>query len=121
MADMFVQNEMCIIACQNDAMAMGARKAFFELNQLMERDAWLRMPLTVCDGVAKAGQVWVREGILAATVICPPLMGHAMTLMANSIRAGAQPAERTVVPATSFPNIEDLQTKRVAHSAGKSK
>jgi hypothetical protein len=48
-------------------------------------------------------------------------MGHAMTLMANSIRAGAQPAERTVVPATSFPNIEDLQTKRVAHSAGKSK
>ncbi|HEY1658202.1 MAG TPA: substrate-binding domain-containing protein [Candidatus Sulfotelmatobacter sp.] len=110
-----------LIASQNDAMAMGARRAFLELRDPRERDAWLRLPLTGCDGVSKAGQAWVREGLLAATVICPPLMGPALTIMANAIRSGAQPDERTVIPATSYPAIEELQTKALARAASNSK
>jgi ABC-type sugar transport system substrate-binding protein len=108
-----------MIACQNDAMALGVRKAFMELSDAREREAWLRLPLTGCDGVPKAGQSWVRDGLLAATVICPPPMGHAVTLMANAIRRGEQPPERTVLAPGSCPAIGELKTKTLAHASGK--
>jgi len=107
-----------MIACQNDDMANGARRAFEELTDMKERDAWLRLPITGCDGVPKAGQAWVRKGRLAATVLSPPLLGDAMHLLANARKSGAQPAERTLVAPSSFPALSDL--KRVsATSAGK--
>lgn len=110
-----------MIACQNDAMAIGARKAFLDLSNLNERDGWLRLPITGCDGVPKAGQSWVREGLLTATVICPPVMGHALTVMAKSIRSGMQPEERTVIPAVSYPAFEELQAKTLARAVAKAK
>ena len=110
-----------MIACQNDAMAMGARKAFSELGNLNERDEWLRLPITGVDGVPKSGQAWVREGMLTATVICPPLMGHALTLLAQALQSGAQPDERTLIPPVSYPKIEELTPKTLTHAAGKSK
>jgi ribose transport system substrate-binding protein len=98
-----------MIACQNDDMALGARRAFEELGDMRERDSWLRMPITGCDGVPKSGQAWVRQGRLAATVISPPLVGTAMQLLAKAIRQGAQPPEQTVVPTSSFPALNELQ------------
>lgn len=107
-----------MIACQNDDMANGARRAFEELTDMKERDAWLRLPITGCDGVPKAGQAWVRKGRLAATVLSPPLIGDAMHLLANARKSGSQPPERTLVAPSSFPALSDL--KRVsATSAGK--
>ena len=55
------QMKINLIACQNDDMAIGARRAFEELGDLQERDAWLHLPLTGCDGVPRAGQEWVRH------------------------------------------------------------
>jgi ABC-type sugar transport system substrate-binding protein len=98
-----------IIACQNDDMAMGARRGFEELTDMRERDAWLGLPITGCDGVPNSGQAWVREGRLAATVIAPPLVGDAMQLLATALRNGTQPAERTLVPPASFPALKELQ------------
>jgi ribose transport system substrate-binding protein len=34
-----------MVACQNDDMAIGARRAFEELGDTRERDAWLRLPM----------------------------------------------------------------------------
>jgi ribose transport system substrate-binding protein len=110
-----------MIACQNDAMALGARNAVSDLGNHSERDALLQLPLTGCDGVPKAGQAWVRERLLTATVICPPVMGHALTMLAKALQSGAQPAERTLIPPISFPALEELQTKALARAAGKSK
>jgi ribose transport system substrate-binding protein len=98
-----------MIACQNDDMAIGARRAFEELGDLRERDAWLRLPITGCDGVPRSGQEWVRQGRLAATVVSPPLIGNAMQLLASALEAGAQPPERTVVGPSSFPSLKELQ------------
>lgn len=114
------QMNIGIIASQNDDMANGARRAFEELTDMQERDAWLRLPIIGCDGVPKAGQNWVREGRLAATVISPPLMGTAMYLFADARKRGAQPPERTLVAPSSFPELSQLKQVR-AVSASKSR
>jgi len=89
-------------------MATGARRAFEELGDRSARDSWLSLPITGCDGVPKAGQAWVREGRLAATVISPPLVGDAMQLVATALRTGTQPEERTLVRPISFPALKEL-------------
>jgi len=102
-----------MVVCQNDDMAMGARQAFEEVTVMQERDQWLRLPLTGCDGIPTAGQSWVRQGWLTATVFSPPLVGEAMLLAANAINAGAQPPQRTLVAPSSFPALAELKR---AHS-----
>lgn len=106
-----------MIACQNDDMANGARRAFEELADLKDRDHWLQLPITGVDGVPKAGQTWVRQGRLTATVLSPPLVGEALHLLHNSRKTGSQPPERTVTSPSSFPALADLKQKRAA-SAG---
>jgi ribose transport system substrate-binding protein len=98
-----------MIACQNDDMAIGARRAFEELTDLHDRDAWLRLPITGCDGVPRSGQEWVRQGRLAATVVSPPLFGDAMHMLTSALAAGSQPPERTVVAPQSFPALKELE------------
>lgn len=107
-----------MIACQNDDMANGARRAFEELSDMKERDAWLQLPITGCDGVPKTGQAWVRKGRLAATVLSPPLIGDAIEMLANARQTGAQPAERTLVEPISFPALSELKRVQAA-SVGK--
>jgi ribose transport system substrate-binding protein len=105
------QLNVSMIACQNDDMALGARRAFEEIRDLRERDSWLRLPFTGCDGVPRSGQEWVRQGKLAATVISPPLVGAAIELLAG-FSVGSQPPERTVVAPSSFPSLKELQKAR---------
>jgi ribose transport system substrate-binding protein len=102
------QMKINMIACQNDDMAIGARRAFEELGNLQERDAWLHLPLTGCDGVPRAGQDWVRQKRMTATVIAPPLVGEAMQILAAANNSGSQPPERTVISPTSYPAVKDL-------------
>src|ERR1700722_15883686 len=85
--------EFDLVAAQDDSMAMGARKALEEISQKRERDAWLRLPFTGCDGVPKVGQAWVSSGLLAATILIPPLAGRAIEMLAKGIQSGLQPAE----------------------------
>jgi ribose transport system substrate-binding protein len=108
------QLHVSMIAGQNDDMAIGARRAFEEIGDLQERDAWLRLPFIGCDGVARAGQEWVRQKRLAATVVSPPIVGEAMELLAAALNAGSQPQERTMVEPRSFPAVKDLQKARGA-------
>ena len=110
------QMHVGMIAAHNDDMAVGARRAFEELGDLLERDAWLRLPFIGCDGVPRAGQEWVRQKRLSATVVSPPIVGEAMQLLAQSLKAGSQPPERTLVAPLSFPAIKDLQRVQAAAS-----
>ena len=103
-----------MIVCQNDDMAIGARHAFEEITDTKERDQWLALPITGCDGVPKAGQSWVRQGRLAATIFCPPLVGDAIQLLAASRIGGTQPEERTLIAPNSFPDLGELKRKRSA-------
>ncbi len=96
------------IAAQNDAMAIGARKAFQELSNEQERAKWVRLPFLGCDGVPKTGQAWVRSGLLAATVVAPPMAGQAVQLMANALRNNTSVPERTVTVLESYPPLGKL-------------
>ena len=97
-----------VIGCQNDAMAMGARKAFQELAGAEGGEKWLRLPFTGCDGLPDLGQAWVRSGQLAATVVVHPNAGMAVEMLVQAIQTGKQPVERTMTKPTSLPPIEKL-------------
>jgi ribose transport system substrate-binding protein len=105
------------IAAQNDAMAMGARKALEEIDNPQEKQKWLSLPFTGADGLPKTGQAWVRSGLLAATVVAPPMAGQAVQLMAGALRSGATVPERTVTFLESFPSIEKLSKLHAAVSS----
>ncbi|HKM79444.1 MAG TPA: substrate-binding domain-containing protein [Candidatus Acidoferrum sp.] len=97
-----------LIGSQNDAMAIGVRKVFQELPNEAERDRWLSLPFTGCDGLPKTGQSWLRSGLLSATIYLPPLAGQAIELLVGAYQHGRIPRERVLVSPTSIPGIEAL-------------
>lgn len=101
-----------MVVCQNDDMANGARRAFEDLDNMSERDAWLKLPITGCDGVAKTGQAWVRQERLAATVLTPPLAGEAIHMLSAAQKNNTQPNERTLLAPSSFPPLAELKRVR---------
>jgi ABC-type sugar transport system substrate-binding protein len=102
--------QMDAIVAQDDSMAMGARKAFQEITDSRQRDHWLSLPFTGCDGMPKTGQAWVRSGALAATVIVPANAGLALEMLAKTVQSGVLPPERTFTDVRSSPPIGDLAT-----------
>ena len=100
-----------IIGCQNDAMAMGARRAVETLTSGANRDRWLQIPFTGVDGVPTSGQVWVQNKLLAGTVITPALTGLALELLIKTLSTGAPMPERTLTRPISYPTIEELSAR----------
>lgn len=107
-----------LIAAQDDSMAMGARKAFQEHSSDSDREKWLKLPFTGCDGLPRTGQAWVRNGTLAATVVVPPNTGLAIDMLVQAIRTGVQPPVCKLTVPTSFPSIEALAGNRAGRGAG---
>jgi len=103
-----VKTAIDVIGCQDDSMALGARKAFQELFDSEDREKWLGLPYTGCDGLPKGGQQWVRDGLLAATVVVPANTGLALEMLVQASQKGLKPPERTLTAATSFPSMEVL-------------
>ena len=99
------------VCCQYDGIAMGARKAFEEAFNIGDRERWLKLPFTGVDGLPAEGQAWVKQGILAATVVAPTTTQIAIELMAQGLEKGTQPAIRTLIDLKSYPTIEELARK----------
>jgi len=98
-----------LVGSQNDAMAIGARKVFQEISNEAERERWLSLPFTGCDGLPKTGQAWVRSGLLAATIFLPALAGQAIELLYEAYERGRIPPARMMVPPVSIPALETLK------------
>src|SRR6202166_4520577 len=99
-----------LVGAQDDSMAAGARKAFSEIAE-GERDRWLKIPFTGCDGLPKTGQAWVRSGVLAATIYVRPNTDLALEMLTEAIRTGKQPPERTLTIPESVPSVEELAVR----------
>ncbi len=100
-----------LISAQDDSMAIGARKAFEELTNESERERWLKLPFTGCDGLPKTGEAWVRTGVLAATVFVPPNTGMAIEMLFDAIQKGKKPAERALTVPVSIPTLDQLKVR----------
>lgn len=112
------QFQIQAVICQNDAMAIGARKALVDLTE-KDRERWVNTPFTGCDGITKTGQEWVLRGLLKATIITAPAAGTALEILAKAVTTGSMPPERTLLPPQSFPAIEELRSKaQRAHGSG---
>jgi ABC-type sugar transport system substrate-binding protein len=99
-----------LVGAQDDSMAMGARKAFSEITA--DRERWMNIPLTGCDGMPKTGQAWVRSGLLAATVYIRPNADLALEMLIETIRNSAPLPERKVTAPESIPSLADLSLAR---------
>ena len=97
-----------LVGAQDDAMAMGARKAFHELTNEKERARWMSLPFTGCDGQPATGQAWVREKLLTATIYIPPLTGMAMEILVAAIKNATQPPEHSLTKSVSIPALDKL-------------
>ena len=100
-----------LIGAQDDAMAMGARKAFQEITNESERDRWLKLPFTGCDGLPKTGYAWVLSGLLAATVFAPPNSGQAIEMLHRALTKGQELPERALTAPSSVPPLAELKPK----------
>jgi ribose transport system substrate-binding protein len=99
------------IVAQNDAMAVGAKKAFQDLADHELRERWTSLPYLGCDGVPKTGQAWVRSGMLTATVITQSVTGPAVEMLVRALQTGTLPPERTLKHPHSFPAVEQLSVQ----------
>jgi len=96
-----------LVGAQDDSMAMGARKAFGDLS-VADRERWLKLPFTGCDGMPKTGQAWVRNGQLAASIYIRPNTDLAIEMVVDSIRSGATLPDRKVTEPESVPPLAEL-------------
>jgi ABC-type sugar transport system substrate-binding protein len=92
-----------LVGAQNDAMAMGARKAL-----LAGRAEWARVPFTGCDGLPEGGQRLVKMKQLAATIVAPSNAGPAIDLIARWLKTKEQPPPQVVLTPRSYPPESDL-------------
>jgi ribose transport system substrate-binding protein len=107
-----------LVGAQDDSMAAGARKAFAEMAE-GERERWLRIPFTGCDGLPKTGQAWVRNGLLTATIYIRPNTDLALEMLTEAIRTGSQPPERKLTTPESVPTIAELAAQAAKGAAVK--
>jgi ribose transport system substrate-binding protein len=91
------------VACQNDAMAVGARQALHRAAREKGRAEWTRVPVFGVDGLADEGQRLVDERTLSATVVLPPTSGAAVELVTRFWREGAPIPERVVLDPRPYP------------------
>lgn len=103
---------MDLVSAQDDSMAMGARDAFKELTNEDERERWLKLPFTGCDGLPKTGQAWVRSGLLVATVFVPPNTGQAIEMLVDAMQNRKMPPERVLTVPVSIPALDALGRRK---------
>jgi ABC-type sugar transport system substrate-binding protein len=95
-----------VVVCQNDSMAIGARKALGE-----HRREWGSLPLLGCDGLPEGGQTQVAEGLLAGTVVTPPNTGPALELLARWLETKQAPPRELLLAPRSHPPEDRIRPR----------
>jgi len=117
------ESHISLVGAQDDSMAMGARKAFSEVAE-GDREKWMKIPFTGCDGMPKTGQAWVRAGTLAATIFIRPVTDLAIEMLVEAMRSGASLPEHKFTEPESVPSLADLAASvsaaRIADKAHRS-
>jgi ABC-type sugar transport system substrate-binding protein len=93
-----------VVVCQNDSMAVGARKAL-----LQHHPDWGSSPFLGCDGLADGGQRMVAQGDLAATVVVSSNTGPALEIVSRWLRTRQIPSREVLLPPRSHPPEDHIR------------
>jgi ABC-type sugar transport system substrate-binding protein len=97
-----------LVVAQNDAMAVGARKALVEVaGRGSPRLA--TVPVVGCDGVRDFGLRLVEDGVLTATVVVPGTASPAIDALHSWRQSGRPPDRRLLQPVITYPALEKLR------------
>jgi len=99
-----------LVAAQSHELALGARKAFRNIDNPEQREKWLGMRF-IGSGISGQVKPLVDGGVLAAAVVTSVTMEVALKLLVRAIETQAQPPERSVVEATSYPDLEKIAAR----------
>jgi ABC-type sugar transport system substrate-binding protein len=92
-----------VVACQNDAMAAGARRAVLAL-----RKEWAGLPFLGVDGLPQGGLRMLAQGLLAATVVTPSNAGPALERVARWLETKEMPPGEVRLAPRSHPPEDEL-------------
>jgi ribose transport system substrate-binding protein len=99
-----------LVAGQTHELALGARKAFQNIDNPEQKKRWLEVPF-IGIGILSQVKPLVDGHVLAAAVVTSVTMDIALTLLARAIESQTQPPERTIVAVSSYPELEKLMAK----------
>ena len=105
-----------LISSQNIDFIFAAKRAFQDCAPAAERQQWLSLLYTGA-GVASQTKPLVDDGSLTAAVITSLTMDTCLQMLHRAMESGTQPAERTVVSASSYPRLEELARSRASGRA----
>jgi ribose transport system substrate-binding protein len=101
-----------LVAGQTHELALGARKASQNIDNEEQRKRWLEVPF-IGIGISNHVRPLVDGRILAAAVVTSVTMKLALRMLVRAFQTQVQPPERSIVEASSFPDLEKLAAKRL--------
>jgi ribose transport system substrate-binding protein len=100
-----------LVAGQTHELALGTRKALQTVENEEQKKRWLGMPF-IGIGIKRQVKPLVDSRVLAAAVITSVTMELALTMLVRAFETQVEPAERSIVEASSYPEMENLGTTR---------
>jgi ribose transport system substrate-binding protein len=96
-----------LVAGQTHELALGARKAFQTVDNPDQQKRWLALPF-IGIGILNQVKPLIDSRVLAAGVITSVTMDIALKMLVSAIDTQTQPPERSVVEASSLPDLGKL-------------
>jgi ABC-type sugar transport system substrate-binding protein len=103
--------KFALVAGQTQELALGARKALQNSDDPEQKKKWLEMPF-IGIGIANHVKPLVESHVLTAAVITSVTMDVALRMLVRAIETQAQPPERSMVEASSYPDLEKMVVSR---------
>jgi ribose transport system substrate-binding protein len=100
-----------VVAGQTHELALGARKAFQNIDNQEQQKRWLGLPF-IGIGISSQVKPLVDGHVLAAAVITSVTMELALRILVRAIETQVQPPECSFVEASSYPDLGKLAAKR---------
>jgi ribose transport system substrate-binding protein len=96
-----------LIVCQSNDLALGARRAFQNLELAEQRDRWLSLPFLGI-GIFHQSKILVDTGPLSAAVITSVTTPRALEMLVRAVNTRVQPPEHILMEVSSYPALEVL-------------
>jgi ABC-type sugar transport system substrate-binding protein len=103
------ERDLHAVVCQNDEMAIAARRALARAADELSRPALKSVAVLGGDGLPGRGRRWVDEGTLTATVCVTLPGGPAVSLLARHWKEGSPLPAVTRLAPTSHPALAALR------------